>query len=198
MKKYWKCLLDFSNNLWAKLKKVTVFEYSLVFLLLVLLVVFYFIDLSFSEKQIPESSRKFTDYTTSQDLEVQTLSPSPTPKPTPKPIPSGERVYNLSHGKGVLGPRISQAIINPLDPLLGEIQVVTVMITHTSPVMSVKATLESDNMDKTYTFKRIAGNDTDGTWQASWKIEDSYDYTYYLFFELISEVDTFEGGLTFR
>lgn len=202
MKQYWKRLVDFTKNLWIKLttvlKKVSVIEYSLAFLLLVLIVVFFFIDFKFSEKQIQESLRKFTGYKTDQSLETQTPSPSPTPKPSPKPIPSGKQIYNLSHGKNVIGPRISQVIIDPLDPSVGKTQVVTVKIAHTSPVASVKATLKTDNINKTYTFKHVAGSNTDGTWQASWIIEDSYDYTYYLFFRLTSEVDTFEGGLTFR
>jgi hypothetical protein len=129
---------------------------------------------------------------------VTTPIPTPTPTPTPKPLPSGRQIYNLSHGENVKGPRMSQVIIDPLDPLAGGTQIVTVKIAHTSPVTDAKATLKTDNMDKTYTLKRIAGSDTDGTWQASWKMEDSYDYTYYLFFKLTSETDSFEGGLTFR
>ena len=125
-------------------------------------------------------------------------TPIPTPTPTPKPIPSGRQIYNISHGKDVKGPKMSQVIVDPLDPSVGGTQIVTVKIAYTSPITDVKATLETDNMNKTYTFKRIAGSDTDGTWQASWKMEDSYDYTYYLFFKLASEADTYEGGLTFR
>lgn len=198
MKQYWKRLLNYIKNLWVKLKKISVFEYILFFLLLVLIVVFFFIDFQFSEKQVQESLRKFTDYETRQTLETQTLSPSPTPKSSPKPIPSGKQTYYLSHGKNVKGPKISQVIVDPLDPSVGKTQVVTVKIAHTSPVINVKATLETDNMNKTYTFKHIAGSNTDGTWQTSWIIEDSYDYTYYLSFRLTSEADTFEGGLTFR
>ncbi len=202
MKQYWKRLVDFTKNLWIKLttvlKKVSVIEYSLAFLLSVLIVVFFFIGFQFSEKQVLESLRKFTGYKTDQNLEAQIPSPSPTPKPSPKPLPTGKQVYYLSHGKNVKGPKIGQVTIDPLDPAVGETQVVTVKITHTSPVTSVKATLETDNMNKTYTFKRIDGTETDGTWQASWKMEDSYDYTYYLPFKLTSAVDIFEGGLTFR
>ena len=202
MKQYWKRLLDYIKNLWTNLKiglkKVSVFEYVLIFLLLVLLVVFSLIDFQLSEKQVSETLRKFTYNKTEQSLETQTPFLSPTPKPTPKPIPSGKQVYNLSHGENVKGPKMSQVIIDPLDPSAGITQVVTIKIAHTSPVTSVKATLETDNTDKTYTFERIAGSNTDGTWQASWIIEDSYDYTYYLSFKLASKVDTFEGGLTFR
>jgi len=198
MKQCCECWLDYIKNLWVKLKKVSVFEYILFFILLILLVVFFFIDFQFSEKQVQESLRKFTDYKTSQTLETQTLSPSPTPKPSPKPIPSGKQTYYLSHGKNVKGPKINQVIVDPLDPSASETQVITVKITYTSPVTSVKATLETDNMNKTYTFKHITGSNTDGTWQTSWIIKDSYDYTYYLSFRLTSEADTFEGGLTFR
>ncbi|MCK4588474.1 hypothetical protein KAT60_01525 [Candidatus Woesebacteria bacterium] len=125
-------------------------------------------------------------------------TPIPTPTPTPRPIPSGRQIFNLSHGKSVKGPRISQLIVDPLNPFVGGTQIVTVKIAYTSPITEVKARLDTDSMNKSYTFKRIAGSDTDGTWQASWKMEDSYDYIYYLFFELASETDTYKGGFPFR
>jgi hypothetical protein len=127
-----------------------------------------------------------------------TPTPPPAPTPAPKPLPSGRQIYNLSHGENVNGPKISQVIIDPLDPSVGGTQIVIIKITHTSPVTKAEATLETDNMDKTYILDRVAGSDTDGTWQASWKTEDSYNRTYYLFFKLESEEDTYEGGLTFR
>lgn len=129
---------------------------------------------------------------------IITPIPTPTPTPTPRPIPSGRQIFNLSHGEGVKGPRISQLIVDPLNPFVGGTQIVTVKIAYTSPITEVKARLDTDSMNKSYTFKRIAGSDTDGTWQASWKMEDSYNYIYYLFFELASETDTYKGGFPFR
>lgn len=149
------------------MKKISVFEYSLAFLLIVSFVFFYFVDFQFSDKQILDSLTKPTDDKLIQSIETPPSLSTSTPKPTPKPIPTGKQIYYLGHGKNVKGPKTSQVVIDPLDPSVGKTQIVTVKITHTSPITSVKATLETDNMNKTYTFKRIAGSDTDGTWQTS-------------------------------
>jgi len=198
MKQYWEQILNYLKRLGDKLMKVTLFEYLLVVLLIVLLILFYFIDFQLPNQETQDASKDFTHQETGENLVAQTPLPSSTPQPTPKPIPSGTQTYNLSHGKDVVGPRLNQVTIDPFDPAVGESQTVTAKISHTSPVTDVAATMNIDGRSDTHTFKRISGSDTDGTWQATWTMMDSYDYTYYLFFKLTSEVDIFEGGLTFR
>lgn len=123
---------------------------------------------------------------------------TPLPSPSPRPIAQGKQIYNGSFGPLVKGPKMTQVIVDPFDPKKGEKQTVTVKIKHELPITSVTARLDSDTMKKTYTFERIDGSDTNGTWQTSWTTEDTHDYTYFLFFELVSSDATFKDGLTFR
>jgi hypothetical protein len=129
---------------------------------------------------------------------VDVVKATPTVRPTPRPLPKGPQTYTISHGSEVKGPRMSDVTMDPFDPKVGEKQTATVKIKYTSPVTSVTARLDSDNKKQTYTFNRIDGTDTDGTWQATWVTEDTHDYTYYINFKLDSAVDSYTGGLTFR
>lgn len=114
------------------------------------------------------------------------------------PLPSGPQIYRFTHGKSVTGPKIQTAQVSHLTPQANEEQIVTLTIKHDSPIKSVTANLVTDNKSKTYTFKKISGTDTDGAWEASWKINDTYDYQYYLDFTLTSDTGDFHGPLTFR
>lgn len=181
---------------WANLSSG--FKQALSVLLILTLAVVLWLLLVKQTKTARENLQVIPSGSTPTATLKPTPVPLPAPTPAPRPLPSGKQIYNLSHGENVVGPKISQVIVDPLDPSVGGTQIVTIKITHTSPVIEAKATLETDNMSKTYTFERIGGVDTDGTWQASWKMEDSYDQNYYLSFKLTSETDTYEGGLTFR
>jgi hypothetical protein len=133
---------------------------------------------------------------TPQNTDQQATGPTPTL--TPRPLPQGAQVYNMSHGPNAKGPKISEVTIDPFDPKMGQKQTITVKIRHDSPVTSAKARLDSDNKKTEYTLNKIEGSDTDGVWQASWDTNDTHDYTYYLFFDLMSATGEFKGGLTFR
>jgi hypothetical protein len=44
----------------------------------------------------------------------------------------------------------------------------------------------------------VSGSSTEGVWQASWEVNDSYDYVYFIDFVVGGESGTWNGALTFR
>lgn len=134
----------------------------------------------FSQKLIPQ-------------LQQPTVNPSPeaTPMPTPTPttLISGKETYKISQGPAFVGPKVSQAVIDPLDPGKGNKQIVTVSTNYTSPIDFVTIKLITDTTSQTYPLQLVSGTNTNGDWQGSWTINDSYLYTY------IMEITAKSGGV---
>lgn len=123
--------------------------------------------------------------------------PEPTPRPI-KPLPSGVQTYNISHGAEVKGPKPFRAIVSPLTPKKGEKQSIQLAITSDAEITEAKIILHTDNNKKEYPLKLIDGNTQNGTWEASWTMDDSYDYNYYIQFYLKSANGLFQNGLRLR
>jgi len=128
---------------------------------------------------------------------VTITTPSPTPRPM-KTIPGGSQEFLYSHGKDVKGPKIGKATINPLDPKQGDTQTLTVTITHDSPVTMALVTLFTDNAKTPHELKLKNGTTTNGTWEGSWKMTDTYDYTYGFDFTLKSATGEYRGATVIR
>jgi hypothetical protein len=128
-----------------------------------------------------------------------TAAPAPTSTPRPiKSLPGGKQIYNFSHGAGVIGPKLQQVVVDPLTPGVGETQAVTITIKHDSPVTEASVVLLTDIQTTVYPLTLIAGTTTDGTWQGSWKIPETYNYNYYLKFSLKSATGNYNDGLKLR
>ncbi len=125
------------------------------------------------------------------------LKPTPTPRPV-KPLPSGKQEYTFSHGKNVVGPKIGTAVVDPLTPVANGNQTLTVTIKHDSPVTDASVTLVTDTKREQHSLQLASGTTSEGTWAASWKMTDTYNYTYRIEFRLQSATDIYTGGLTFR
>jgi hypothetical protein len=121
-------------------------------------------------------------------------SPQAQAAPTPKPLPTGIQVYNYSHGKNVVGPKPTLAIIDPIDPKLGGTQSLRITVPHDKEVLSTTASLITDNQVTPIKLENI---ETD-IWSASWKMNDSYNFNYQIKFEFSDNTETFKGALTFR
>lgn len=96
---------------------------------------------------------------------------------------------------------MSEVIIDPLDPKPEETQTVTIkaLDVNKSPIKEITVTLVTDNKSESHTLKRINGTDLNGTWQGSWKISDSYDYTYRATLKAKNEANLVQSvTLTFR
>ncbi len=130
-----------------------------------------------------------------------TPSPKPTPTPTPRPIiplPSEKQIYKVSHGKNKQGPKIKEAIIDPLTPKVGGKQTVTVTIANDSEITKAEVILVTDTKKTVYPFKLIQGTKTDGTWEAQWNMPESYDYSYSIRFVIQSQTGNTENELLYR
>lgn len=135
----------------------------------------------------------------SKQQRVPTVTPTPTPTPRPiKELPGGKQVYNVSNGPKVIGPKIQQITLDPQTPSLEATQTVTIKVKNDSPVTEAIAYVQTDNKELRHIMNLIQGTTTDGTWQASWKMSDTYNYTYYIRFDLKSATGEYNDGIRLR
>jgi len=102
---------------------------------------------------------------------------TPTPTPTPTKIGSGRKVLSISGG-AQNEPKLTQAVIDPLDPAKGQKQSVEISASHTAPIDRVTVKLITDNKSQTYPLKLESGITQNGVWTGSWTMDDTYLYTY--------------------
>ncbi len=120
------------------------------------------------------------------------------PKPSPRLLNPGKETFQYAPGPKAKGPKIYEFSLDPLGVKPGVTQTITVKATHTSPITSVTARLDTDTKKTPLTFTRIAGTDTNGTWQATRISDDTYNEIYYLDFTLVGTDETYTGGFAFR
>jgi len=123
---------------------------------------------------------------------------TPKAKPSPRPLNPGKETFQFSPGPKAVGPKIYEFSLDPLDVKSGVTQTITVKATYTSPITSVSARLDTDTKKTPLTFTKIAGTDTNGTWQTTVKHEDTHNDVYYLDFTLVGADATYNGGFAFR
>ena len=76
------------------------------------------------------------------------------------------------------GPKVTEVVIDPFDPRRGERQTMSVKVNYPEPVRSVAVTMKLDGGDYTYPLTLVSGTDRDGTWEGSWRAEDTHDVIY--------------------
>lgn len=103
---------------------------------------------------------------------------APTPTPTPTALMQGKETYSISQASDNAGPKITKAEIDPLDPKVGGKQTITIHSNFTKPVTAVTVSIKTDNKTFPLTLTRVSGTDTNGQWQTSWTVEDTFLYTY--------------------
>lgn len=125
-------------------------------------------------------------------------TPAPSPTPTPRPIAQGRQTY-VVRSSSQSGPQIVEFVVDPLDPKIGDEQLIDVKVKDTSPVTSVTVTLLTDNnLEQPYDLSRISGKDTDGLWSAKWKTQVKHDYYYKARIEATSARGTTSITSSFR
>lgn len=108
------------------------------------------------------------------------------PTPTPRPIPHGKQVFTVGQSDKTV-PQFKEGAIDPYDPAKGGTQTVTINVKNSQPVSKVIAILKTDHaVSQPYFFRLIKGTNTDGQWQGSWRIKDSYFYNYTLVLNAVS------------
>lgn len=146
------------------------------------------------------------------DIKTQELEPSPKPKfnateknqrpvsqPifSPRPIKSGRHVSKISGGIEN-APRFVQVEIDEADPAQADSQTLTVKIESDTPVKTAKLTVLTDNQAREIPLELTSGEKTNGQWQATWTVNDSFLYRYKLNIEASNDAGTQETALLLR
>jgi len=124
--------------------------------------------------------------------------PKDFPLPSVVPLPHGKQEWKFSHGNQVTGPKVQGAVVDPLDPSENKTQTVSISVADDSPVLGAVAKIFTDNKQITRPLKLVSGSPTDGIWQGSWELNDTYNYVYHIDFTVGGESGTWNGALTFR
>jgi len=119
--------------------------------------------------------------------------PKPSPKPI-KPIGTGTQEFFFSHGSEMTGPRIQKVILDPINPQPNQQITIHVTIENDTPLTKSDIIIETDN--KTNIQKMITTDNN--SYLAELKLKDTYDYNYYIKFDLQSESGNYDGGLRLR
>jgi hypothetical protein len=142
--------------------------------------------------------------TTREELQIIQSKPTPAvtlkipPAPSPRPIPHGKIGFSVGQADKT-GPQFGRGDIDPYDPPQGSKQTVTISVKDEQPIIQVTAILKTDNtISQPYSFQLISGSVTDGQWQGSWTIDDTYLYTYNLVLEATSSRGQSTVEITFR
>lgn len=123
---------------------------------------------------------------------------TPTPTPTPRPIPHGKIGFTVGQSDHTV-PQFSQGFIDPYDPEKEASQTVTIAVKYTKPVTNVSAVLKTDHaISNAVLFTLISGTNTNGTWQGSWLMTDTYLYTYNLVLQAESASGSASVEITLR
>lgn len=124
-------------------------------------------------------------YFTSRNKEVSKEDTSPvpvalTPTVSPRPIPHGKIGFTVGQSDKTV-PHFGRGFIDPYDPEKGATQTVTIAASFSAPIDKVTAILKTDNgISQSVLFKLIDGSTTNGTWEGSWQVTDTYLYIYAL------------------
>ncbi len=122
---------------------------------------------------------------------------TPTPKPSPRPIPSGKKTFSVSSGKKT-GPQFQGGAIDPYDPTMKGTQTISVTIVSTKPVTTATLTMQTDTKTKKVPMEIVSGTSTNGVWEGTWTVDDSYLYTYVATITVTDGTESNKIDLTLR
>lgn len=122
------------------------------------------------------------------------------PEPqVPTTLPKGTQTYTFSYGDAVQGPKPQTLTINPLSPDSGQPQSITIAIRNTTPVTDVSVFTTTDTKNEVrHTLTRTGGTPTDGAWEGSWTLDDSYLSRYYIRLYIKSNKNIYNEIMKFR
>ncbi len=124
----------------------------------------------------------------SEEIEVSAI-----PTPTLFPLPAKETTFQVSGGKKT-GPKPSSVTFSTIALKPDIDQAISVTLADTADIREVSALITTDNKTRTLKFALKDGTAKNGTWQATWKADDTADSTYKVDFKFVgSEVNSLFG-----
>lgn len=110
-------------------------------------------------------------------------------------LPSGNQTYNVSHGKEVTGPKMSQIIFNPLSFGNGATQKIIMTFPEKEVVGSAVVFVTTDTMEnQKITFTKDSKTNT---WTGEWKPTDTINKRYYVRIYLVGPSGTYDNTMYF-
>ena len=86
----------------------------------------------------------------------------------------GKQTYRISTSGT---PKFTEAVIDPEDVHVGDVQQMSVTLEDPDGITSVIAEVQTDTGKKRYTLKRVSGIYTSGQWSGTWKVHDAHSDT---------------------
>jgi hypothetical protein len=148
-------------------------------------------------ENVPPTTPQSQTKNTNQNHRFNQPDSAASPTPQPKPLPHGRTGFTVAGGKQN-APRFERSFLDPMDPELGTEQNFIINVSHAQPISAVKIQVKTDNQETTVPMKLTTGSPTQGTWQGSWTVKDTYLQTYQIKITAIANDSEQSTTLTLR
>ena len=102
-------------------------------------------------------------------------------------LPHGKQTYNVRGGDNKVS-IITTVVYDPLDPKKDSPQIISVTAKSKESINSISLTMNTDNQTKVYPMTFSSGTKLNGVWTVSFIASDTYEKTYDVSFEIITEL----------
>ena len=102
-------------------------------------------------------------------------------------LPHGKQTYNVRGGDNKVS-IITTVVYDPLDPKKDSTQIISVTAKSKESINSISLTMNTDNQTKVYPMTFSSGTKLNGVWTVSFIASDTYEKTYDVSFEIITEL----------
>ena len=102
-------------------------------------------------------------------------------------LPHGKQTYNVRGGDNKVS-IITTVVYDPLDPKKDSTQIISVTAKSKESINSISLTMNTDNQTKVYPMTFSSGTKLNGIWTVSFIASDTYEKTYDVSFEIITEL----------
>ena len=106
------------------------------------------------------------------------------------------QTYEFNHDPINTKPQPYKVIIDPIDPKPNEVQKLTIYINNSTPIISAKVMVESDNESLEQPLTLSNGNNKSGVWITDWKASDTHNNIYRINLTITDDAETYEGGIS--
>ncbi len=108
--------------------------------------------------------------------------------PTPYLIlPTGKQTYNARVADSKKS-SVTSITFDPLDPKINTNQTITVTAISSEAINSLIVTVNTDNLSVPHKMNLVSGDNLKGEWSTIFKVTDSYEKTYNVSFEIITQL----------